>query len=186
MWHNNNIRRPAIRPGVRSARRKRPRHGAVVLELILTLPIWLIFLLAVIEFGQLFAGRQQVALASRVGAEEASQTAALPLTDGDPVPADVLQSVNQQLASSGLSYCGVLLEHNVVPPDPPGPPVPVRLRFGTCDCPLPSTPFPPARQYVRVTVYTRMTQVTPNLLRTLGFDVSDRVIHHTTTFRHEL
>jgi hypothetical protein len=172
--------------GLRHRPRKRAPRGAVVLELILTFPIWLIFLLAIIEFGELYANRQQVALASRVGAEEASETPELPLNDGDPVPANVLQRINQQLASSGISYCGVILEHNLVPSDPGSVPVPVTLISGDCTCPREPTFPPDSRTYVRLTVITPMTQVTPNLLRTFGFDVSDRFVQHTTTFRYEL
>ena len=43
----------------------------MTLELILNLPVWIIVLLAVIQFGQLLSNLQQVALASRVGATEA-------------------------------------------------------------------------------------------------------------------
>ena len=172
--------------GIRRRREDRARRGAVVLELILTFPIWLIFLLAIIEFGELYANRQQVALASRVGAEEASETAGLPLTDGDPVPANVLHKINQQLAGSGITSCGVILEHNAVPSPPGTPPAPVTLISGDCTCPREITPPPPSRHYTRVTVIVPMTQATPNLLGTFGFDVSDRFLQHTTTFRHEL
>ncbi len=151
-----------------------------MLELILTLPIWLIALLAIVEFGEVYANRQQVALASRVGAEEASETDHLSTTDsGDPVPTDVINAINDQLASSNISFCKVVLEHNVGSYH-------TNLQAGSCNCPVPNTPLPDDGQYVRVTVFTEMTQVTPNLLRTFGFDVSDRVIHHTTTFRYEL
>ena len=46
----------------------------IVLELILALPILIIAFLAVVQFGTFFVRMQQVALASRVGAEAASQT----------------------------------------------------------------------------------------------------------------
>ena len=153
---------------------------------ILTFPIWLIFLLAIVEFGQILSNQQQVALASRVGAEEASQTYALPLSDADAVPANVLRAIDQQLASSGISRCRVVLEHNVVPSTPSAIPVPVTLSSGACYYDPPVTALPSARQYVRLTVCVELTEITPNLLALFGFDVAGRTIQHTTTFRYEL
>ena len=164
----------------------RARHGAVTLELILTLPIWLIFLLAVIEFGQILANQQQVALASRVGVEEASQTADLPLRDGRPVPDNVIDAIDQQLASSGISACRVILEHNVVPTAPSGITTPVTASSGTCRHDPPAAELPPARQYVRVTVAVPLTELTPDLLGVFGLDISEKTLQHTTTFRYEL
>ncbi len=150
------------------------------------LPVWLIFLLAIIEFGQILCSQQQVELASRVGAEEASQTPELPISQSGEIPANVLLAIDQQLASSGMTGCHVRLEHNVVPEYPGAPPVPVTLTAGTCDCEGPAEALPEMRQYVRVTVGIAMTELTPNLLRAFGFDISDRIVQHTTTFRYEL
>jgi len=155
------------------------------------LPVWLIFLLAIIEFGQVLCSQQQVELASRVGAEEASQTPDLPIDSNgngqdDDIPANVLLAIDQQLASSGMTRCHVRLEHNVVPEYPNTPPVPVTLDVGTCDCEGSAEALPTMRRYVRVTVGIAMTELTPNLLSTFGFDISDRIVQHTTTFRYEL
>ena len=179
-------RRPANGTTRRGSRGRPRRRGAVTLELILTLPIWLILLLAIIEFGQLLSNQQQVALAGRVGAEEASQTPDLPISPGVPVPANVLDAIDQQLASSGISACHVRLQHNVVPAAPPVFEAPIELSAGDCDCREPDAALPSAREYVRVTVGVRLTQLTPNLLRMFGFDVSDRIVQQTTTFRYEL
>ena len=177
-------------PKFRSAcagRTPRPRRrGAVTLELILTLPIWLIFLLAIIEFGQILAGQQQVALASRVGAEEASQTPDLPWQDGSPVPPNVLRAIDQQLASAGITGGQVRLQHNVVPSPPPVVPVPVTLSTGGRDCDPAVTELPAVRRYVRLTVGVPLEGLAPNLLATFGFDIAPRIIQHTTTFRYEL
>ena len=70
------------------------RHGGVTLEFILALPVFLIAMFAVFQFALFFAGSQQVALASRVGAEAASQTelpnsansGMLPVSPGNQVP----------------------------------------------------------------------------------------------------
>jgi Flp pilus assembly protein TadG len=150
----------------------------VVLELILMLPVWLIALLAIVEYGQIMANLQQVALASRVGAEEASQTPSLPTSPGAPVPANVLSAIEQQLASSGISGCRVILEHNVGGP--------VTLTSGTCDqCVPPATPLPLDRQYVRVTVCVPLAELAPNLLALFGFDIADCLAQQSTTFRYE-
>jgi len=150
------------------------------------MPVWLIFLLAIIEFGQVLISQQQVELASRVGAEEASQTPDLPMSDNGHIPENVLLAIDQQLACSGMRRCHVRLEHNVVPEYPGARPMPVTLTVGNCDCEGPAERLPETRRYVRLTVGIAMTELTPNLLRAFGFDVADRIMHHTTTFRYEL
>ncbi len=160
------------------------RRGSITLELIIMLPVWLIVMGAVVQFGLLIGNRQQVALAARVGAEEASKTVGLNLTsNGGPVPANVVTKVQQQLQSSGIAQCKVTLEHNLA-----GSP-PITLTTGTCDCPTlgASATWPPASgKYVRVTVYVPATELTPNVLKFFGFDLSERYIRNATTFRHEL
>ena len=192
------------RPGHCPARRHILAHGpraAVTLELILALPIWLIALLAVIEFGFLIAHRQQLALASRVGAEEASITPGLAATlPGGPVPANVIRAIQQQLQSSCITPCKVILEHNAASLGPP-PALPVALVSGPCnfnvappvcappgcDCPAPPPAgLPVAGTYVRVTVYVRLTELAPNLLKPFGMDLSERFLGNSTTFRYEL
>ena len=46
--------------------------------------------------------------------------------------------------------------------------------------------LPVTGDYVRVTVYVPVTELTPNLLMACGLDMSDRFVSNTTTFRHEL
>ena len=179
-------RRPIPTSSCRAATRF--RYGAVTLELLIMLPVWLIVMLAIIQFGLLVGNRQQVALASRVGAEEASRTIGLEGTaSGDPVPGNVMYVIEQQLLSSGIDQCKVTLEHNLQPVGPPAPPPPpVVLTTGACDCPTFDTDLPPERNYVRVTVYVPATQLAPNVLSIFGFDISTRFIRNATTFRHEL
>jgi hypothetical protein len=162
----------------RSTRAGGRRRGAVTLELILTLPIWIIALLAIIEWGQIIAQQQQVALASRVGAEEASQTPGM--GGAGSVPPNVITAVEQQLNSSGMTSCKVIIEHNV------GSVTPVTLTDGACDCDAPGAPFPPRREYTRVSVCVPLTGLAPNLLATFGFDIADCMVQHSTTFRYEL
>lgn len=146
------------------------------------LPVWLIVMGAIVQFGLLIGNRQQVALASRVGAEEASRTPGLASTGG--VPSNVVAVVAQQLQSSGIQQCKITLEHNLG----------ISTEFatlstGTCNCPTlgVSGDWPPeSGDYVRVTVYVPATKLAPNVLKFFGFDISERFIRNATTFRHEL
>jgi len=165
------------------------RGGSVTLEFLLVFPVLLIVLLAAIEFGMFFANMQQVALACRVGAEEASQTDLGGSYTNDPIPPGILQAINAQLESSGISACRIYLQHNV-----PGPPQElVQAYVPGCNCiapvpPLPPTP-PPATNYgrlsVRVTVCVPMAELAPNCLVLFGFDLVNRCAKCSTTFRYE-
>ena len=158
------------------------RRGSVTLEFIVALPVLLIVLVAVVEFGMLFTNLQQVGLACRVGAEAASQSTFLPYGLAT-VPPDVTDPINQQLASSGISPCKIILEHNVLPT-----PETLTTTYGagcTCDPPAASLPGIPARS-VRVTVCVPMTSLAPNCLALFGFDLGGRCAQCSTTFRYEL
>jgi hypothetical protein len=163
-------------------------RGGVTLELIIAFPVWLCFLLATVQFGWLMANLEQVALASRVGALEASQTASLP--SSGPVPAEVVTVVEHQLQSAGIDpWCHIFLEHNVesttnIQLSSANP-----SHTGSCTCSPPTStelPFPDCAEYVRVTVCIPMTAVTPNLLKACGFAIDEKFIRHTSTFRYEL
>jgi hypothetical protein len=94
----------------------------------------------------------------------------------------------------------VILEHNAASLGPP-PALPVALVSGPCnfnvappvcappgcDCPAPPPAgLPVAGTYVRVTVYVRLTELAPNLLKPFGMDLSERFLGNSTTFRYEL
>lgn len=180
-----------------SARSPRGRcaRGGITLELIIAFPIWLCILLATIEFGWLMSNLQQVALASRLGASEASQTEDLD-TFGT-VPDEVKDVINNQLKSAGMKgeggkdpWCHIFVEHNVgtagyVKLSLPNP----QYLSDPCSCSVPTTteiPLPDCKQYVRVTVCAPMTAVAPDLLGAYGFAIDGKVIRHTTTYRYEL
>lgn len=160
------------------------RNGVTVLEVILVMPILVILLMAVVEFGLILANLKQVAVASRVGGEVASQTPNL--DTAAVIPADIVTAVERQLASSNvrsITPCRVTLVHNVggttvtLKSDDPS---------GTCPCDSPATPPLPSGTFVRVTVCLPVTELAPNLLGTLGFDTSTKMAQHTTTFQYEL
>lgn len=179
-----------------SARRgelpRRNRGGSVTLEFLLVLPILLTVLLAVVEFGMFFSNMQQVALACRVGAEAASQTDLSGTNDGDAVPGNILQAVNAQLESSGITPCVVFLQHNV--PSPGTTETLESVITAGCTCTAPSTqlplqaPTPPnyGRVSVRLTICVPMTELAPNCLSLFGFNLANRCANCSTTFRYEL
>jgi hypothetical protein len=174
------------RSGRHGRRSSRHRRAAIVLELVLTLPILLILVLALVQFGLFYANMQHVALASRVGAEEASQTVALPTTDGEPVPENVRDAIARQLQSVGLQSCQVRLEHNVA-----GTQVAlVSATSEACACEPGdnlTAPLPPG-QFVRLRVSVPLADMMPNCLAVFGFNVCDpcKVAESTTIFRYEL
>lgn len=138
--------------------------------------------MSTIEFGLIFGQLKQVAAASRAGAKVAAESLPISMTA-------IQDAVDHQLQSAGIgSSCNIVLVHNV----PGGGASPQTT--GTCNC---STPFGPTLPNgtllgggglsgsVRVTVCVRLTQLTPDLLNTLGFSISGDMVEHTTTFAHE-
>lgn len=173
-------------------------RGAAVLELILVLPLMLIALMAIVEFGLLYSNEQNVEMSSRAGVQVASRLTTISSTNGDPVPTDVVTAVAAELAKIGVIDYRIRLEHNIDFETDPLPTLatPVVLTTTSTDGPT-SCPDPPAitlspnRRYVRVTVCVyssaptaTTTGLTPNLLETFGIDMSIRVSQQTTTRRY--
>ena len=170
----------------RRARRPSQRRATVVLEFIVVLPILIIVMVGTVKFGVFYANMQQVALAARVGAEEASQTGSLPGSDGGQVPANVLLAIEQQLETAGITYCRVRLEHNVggdrvelfsPSKDACGEGGGEQLLVGG----LP-------HEYVRLTVSVRLTEVMADSMGCFSFspDAAEKTAFATTIFRYEL
>ncbi len=164
----------------------RRRRGGVTLELLFNLPIWIICLAATIEFGLLQVNLQHLAQASRVGAEDASLTPGLP-TSGN-TPSELVDAVTRELRSIGIlgaseDPCDVVLQHNS------GSVTTLHRSGATCTADLSGLPdllnLPVGTTYVRVVVFVEMNQLTPNLLSTLGYDISGRFARQSTTFRYQ-
>jgi len=175
-------------------RRSSQRRAAVImLELILALPVILIFLLAIVEFGLILALSKHVSYASRFAATIAADEARASANGvGDVnLPAggsDLLTAVNQYLATAGITggACQVILQHNVagiantLQVDGPG---------GCSRCTAPTSTLPSAActtvalESVRVTVCVPLKDNVPNLLCTFGFSNEDCVMRETTTYR---
>jgi Flp pilus assembly protein TadG len=157
----------------------------VVLETILALPIFVIMLMGLVEFGVLVENLQYVQAASRAGAMVASRTAAATL-NGAALPADVLVAVNDELGrmQTGVVARQVRLETNV---DNAGAVGVTISRIGGKDAITDpyvavTAPAAPAGAYVRVTVFVDVPDVTPNVLATFGLDFQNEVVQQTTTF----
>lgn len=177
----------------RLRRRAKRRSAAVLLELIVALPILVIIVVALVQFGLFFQNMQQVAVASRVGAQEAAETANLPNEGdvaGDPVPAAIIAAIRQQLSSSGIDPCAIILEHNVNASSGFTEQT-LRTDFDNdgdsmndCpDCAEPSSAIPSLS--VRITVCVKMDELMPNSLSMFGFDASTYTSQSTTTHSHE-
>lgn len=174
------------------------RRGVVVVELIIWLPVLMIFLLAVIEFAILLQVEHSVSYASRLGARIASEASR---STGDnpnlsnlnspsavpppPVGESLKEQVDRLLVSMGQTdSCQVILEHNATGitggvqrnPDPAP---------SHCNCGSSSKSLPAGGEYVRVTVCLPCSGNVPNLLSTFGLDLSASTITHSTVFRYE-
>lgn len=175
-----------------SPQRRRSRRGSLTVEMVMVVVVLAIITVAVVQFGVFFANAQEVALAARVGALEASQTAGLSTTNGDPVPATVISAIEHQLESSCIAWAEIRLEHNVT-----GGLTPVELNSINPDPPsgficdpktnLVAPPFPGTR-YVRVTVCVPLNEVFPKALSFFGEQLfpATRTYEHTAIFRYEL
>lgn len=166
--------------------RRSRRNAAATLEVILTLPLLMIVMLAIVEFGLLLANLQYVEMASRSGALVASRLPAATL-NGGAFPTDITTAVNEELAKlgSGIQARQVYLQHNVG-----GSPVSPRAG-GQSTSPIPyktitDPPVPPSGSYVRVTVFVDFRSVAPNLLATFGLNYQNATVQQTTTFPHTL
>jgi hypothetical protein len=175
------------------------RRGGVLLELILSLPLLVILLLAVVEYAVLMANQQQLEMAARAGALVSTT---LELAETGTVPDVVLNAIAVELANIGIDLQAgiddgsirIELEHNYyingsLPELDPS----ARLVSGTLACPPPNSPPAPdpddsayGRSYVRLSVCVRSDLLTPNLLSAYCIDMSERVTSQTKTYRHVL
>jgi hypothetical protein len=170
----------------------RRRRAVVTLEVLLVLPVFLIALMAISEFGLLLSNEEYVEYASRAGAQVASELNTISQINNGPVPAAVLTAVARELEKINITNYSVRLEHNInfagMTPVI-GPLVELNSAVGTgpTNCPdPPAVALIPNRPYVRVTVCVHTDELTPNLLVTYGFDVSNRVSDETTLRRYAL
>uniref|UniRef100_A0A7C2K020 Pilus assembly protein n=1 Tax=Schlesneria paludicola TaxID=360056 RepID=A0A7C2K020_9PLAN len=168
------------------------RRGIVVLEFILWTPVFVILLVSIVEFGLIWMNLQQVKAAANAGAKVASELTTAQLSSGLAANnIDLVEdAVQKVLGSAYMTPCRVILEYN--PPNTcvPGSP---GTKATTSSCPvacnapsssLPSTTDIPGGS-VRVTVCVNINQLTPNLLSTFGFSISNRNAKMSTTLPYE-
>jgi Flp pilus assembly protein TadG len=164
------------------------RRGSLTVEMIMVVVVLAIATVGIVQFGVFFANAQQVALAARVGALEASQTPNLALTSsGDPVPVNILSAIEHQLQSSRIDWVRVRLEHNLASG---GPIVLDSATSGYTYAPKTNLAGPPfaGTYYVRLTVYTPLNDVFPKQLSFFGQQLfpSSKTYEHTVVLRYEL
>jgi hypothetical protein len=173
-----------------TSRPRRAPRGSLTIEMVGVVTVLAIVTLGIAQFGVFFANADVVALAARVGAEEASQTSALPTVNGAPVPGNIISAIEHQLQSSKINWANIRLEHNVNPPTNS----PVELTStqpgGFVVAPksnLAALPFP-GTQYARLTVAVPLNDVFPKQLSLFGQELitANRTYEHTVVFRYEL
>ena len=151
---------------LRARREARTRRGALYLaELILVMPVFMIMLLAAVQFGMFFVNLQAVSFASRVGAVAASES------NGNFASIDT--AVEQQLAANGIDdYC-IQVQSSV--PD---------AVTEMCDCEPKDfeAPLPP---YFRVNVCVEQMKLMPNLLKPFGYDIEGKTVVCATVMHGE-
>lgn len=141
---------------------QRPRRsGGLTLELVLVLPILLIALLAIVQFGQYFANLQMLSFAARVGGEEAAISESLPTSEGGPVPTTVVNAVDHQLLTVGITQRIIALEHNLGG-------IQTSLITPAGATPPPKLASVPPGHYVRIVIVVPKSELMPNLLKSLG------------------
>lgn len=170
------------------------RSGVVVLELILTAPIFLMIMLAVVEVSLVYTVIEQTAFASRYAAKIASETSSGTIDNLNADPGGTLKpNVDRVLRVGGipLGSCRVILQHNVLTggtvQEYKNPDTPV----AGCDCGPPSSTLPvvsgaSATDSVRATVCVKLDGNIPDFLSGLGFSIQNYVVEESTTYLYEL
>lgn len=169
------------------------RRGVVIVELLIWLPVLMTALMAVVEFAIMQQVNQQVALASRYGAKIAAEVTRAFATSpnlsnvNQSATVNNLQSrIDTFLANAGLTAsCEVRLEHNACVNNPSQVDTATPCNCSTGPAMLPPGEPPSGEAYVRVTVCVPLSGNVPNVLSTLGFDITGLIVQHSTTYRIE-
>ena len=168
--------------------RKSKRRGASLLEFIIGLPIVLILLLAVMQFGLLQTNQQTLKMASRAGALVAANME-IDGTESVPDP-EIVNAIDEVLFRGGILSSGesivdvgeVQLNYNVY--DPVAESAISDEIYFVSPCDPPTTTYP-NYHYVQVTICLPAQRLTPNALACFGVDYTGRNVVMTSLFRHE-
>ncbi|MBA2117894.1 TadE/TadG family type IV pilus assembly protein [Bremerella alba] len=169
--------------------RKSKRRAASLLEIIIGLPIVLVLLLAVVQFGLLQSNQQTLKMASRAGAMVAAELV-IDGTENNPHEA-IVDAIDEVLRHGGIlafdesieTVGRVQLNYSVY--DPSTMTVLKSELFFTERCDPPATIYP-NYHYVQVTICIPTTRLAPNAMACFGVDYSGRDVMMTSLFRHEL
>lgn len=159
-----------------------------MLELILTMPAFLIIMLATVQISLIYVAIEQTAYASRFAAKLASETPAVGI---NALNTGLLKNrVDNILIVGGLptGSCRVILEHDVGAPATIADPV---VAAPNCDCDPPVTPLPVVAgavrdESVRTTVCVPLAGNVPDFLSSFGFSIQTFVVEESTTYLHEI
>ena len=159
---------------------RRSRVGIYVWELLVVVPVVLLILLGLIEYGLVYVNLRHLAMASRTGAKIAAEQSSFDIVA-------IQTEVDRHLLSSGFVSGSneVILQHNVGSPS-----TTVISSASSSTATYPTTPALPDSSVipagcVRVTVIVPLGVLTPDLLAMFGFSVQNRSAQQTTTFAYE-
>lgn len=169
--------------------RRSKRRAVSLLEIIIGLPIVLILLLAVVQFGLLQSNQQTLKQASRAGALVAANME----IDGTEtvVDPDIVNAIDEVLQKGGLLDSGetiemvgeVQLKYNVYDS---GNMMPISDTLPMASTLVPPSPATyPNYHYVQVTISIPAQRLTPNTMACFGVDYSGRNAIMTSLYRHE-
>lgn len=149
-----------------------PQRGAIVLEAVVGLPILIIAVIAIAEFG-LLSSRQAVVHAASRAAADAAVRFHRQLSTSGTVPVVVVEAAENVLSARGIDYSSIRVEH-------------MRTQLGTFVAELGTGAAQPpgsapSSDYVRVSVCVDNAELSPNLLRQFLFDLSESSSQQTTT-----
>lgn len=156
----------------------------IAFELLLMLPILLIFLAAVVEFGLILSMVQSVEAANRYGAKLVSERSSGAAAVNFANSGNLRAAINRQLRVAGMQrgVCRLRVEHNGPTNPTNGGDAPSR---GACDCVPPGTTLPVPTTAIRLTICVPLKGNVPDLLGTFGFSLNGRVIQQSSVFRLE-
>ncbi|MBI1246463.1 hypothetical protein GC197_01305 [bacterium] len=166
----------------------RKRRAASLLEIILGLPVVLILLFAVVQFGLLQSNQQSLKQASRAGALIAAEFP-IDFNAGTP-PTQVVTAITEVLQEGGLLGSGetvqsvgaVHLNYRIY--DSVNDTEVVKSVSIGSGCQAPAQPGL-AYDYVQITICLPATRLAPNTTACFGVDYTGRFVSQTSLFRYE-
>ncbi len=167
---------PSSIPGSRGER-NRTRRAVMSLELLLAVPLLMLCIMAIVQFGLELAGAVIVHQSAVVGAGRCSTFGRLIWSDLDD---DTATAVQLQLTAANLSIVAaddlqVIIQERVFDADVSYTGTEGSWPLGATFSAVPAASSIPADS-VRVTVNVRLTKVIPNLLGGFGFSITGKYV----------